>query len=88
MKHSSASHMVVDEDEADEPNFDEATEQGTVSKILFIQNLVRPFTLNQLKDLLKQSGKIVEEYFWIDKIKSKCFVMVNISVSFSSSISY
>ncbi|CAL1270947.1 unnamed protein product [Larinioides sclopetarius] len=49
-------------------------ETGPVSKILFIQNLVRPFTLNQLKDLLRETGNFIEEDFWIDKIKSKCFV--------------
>lgn len=45
------------------------------SNIIFIKNLVRPFTLLQLKDLLKQSGNMIEERFWIDKIKSKCIVV-------------
>ncbi|GFT30195.1 apoptotic chromatin condensation inducer in the nucleus [Nephila pilipes] len=49
-------------------------DMGSVTKILFIQNLVRPFTLNQLKELLRETGNFVEEDFWIDKIKSKCFV--------------
>lgn len=42
--------------------------------ILFITNLVRPFTVLQLKGLLQRTGKIVENGFWMDKIKSKCFV--------------
>lgn len=42
--------------------------------ILFITNLVRPFTVLQLKSLLQRTGKIVENGFWMDKIKSKCFV--------------
>lgn len=42
--------------------------------ILFITNLVRPFTILQLKGLLQRTGKIVENGFWMDKIKSKCFV--------------
>lgn len=42
--------------------------------ILFITNLVRPFTVLQLKGLLQRTGKIVEDGFWMDKIKSKCFV--------------
>lgn len=44
------------------------------SNILFITNLVRPFTVLQLKSLLARTGKIVENGFWIDKIKSKCFI--------------
>lgn len=45
------------------------------SNIIFIKNLVRPFTLLQLKELLKQTGKMIDERFWIDKIKSKCIVV-------------
>lgn len=44
------------------------------SQILYITNLVRPFTVLQLKGLLARTGKIVENGFWIDKIKSKCFI--------------
>lgn len=44
------------------------------SCILYISNLVRPFTLPQLKNLLQRTGRIVENGFWIDRIKSKCFV--------------
>lgn len=44
------------------------------SCILYITNLVRPFTLPQLKNLLQRTGRIVENGFWIDRIKSKCFV--------------
>ncbi|XP_053692775.1 apoptotic chromatin condensation inducer in the nucleus [Sabethes cyaneus] len=44
------------------------------SNILYITNLVRPFTVLQLKGLLARTGKIIENGFWIDKIKSKCYV--------------
>lgn len=44
------------------------------SCILYITNLVRPFTLPQLKNLLQRTGRIAENGFWIDRIKSKCFV--------------
>ncbi|KAJ0181709.1 hypothetical protein K1T71_002431 [Dendrolimus kikuchii] len=44
------------------------------SCILYITNLVRPFTLLQLKNLLQRTGRIAENGFWIDKIKSKCYV--------------
>lgn len=38
---------------------------------------VRPFTLGQLKELLSRTGTLVEEGFWIDKIKSHCYVTVS-----------
>ncbi|XP_068140721.1 apoptotic chromatin condensation inducer in the nucleus [Drosophila tropicalis] len=45
------------------------------SHVLYITNLVRPFTVLQLKGLLARTGKIIEEDgFWIDRIKSKCYV--------------
>ncbi|XP_074825425.1 apoptotic chromatin condensation inducer in the nucleus isoform X3 [Natator depressus] len=44
------------------------------SPIVHICNLVRPFTLGQLKELLGRTGTLVEEAFWIDKIKSHCYV--------------
>ncbi|XP_069617714.1 apoptotic chromatin condensation inducer in the nucleus isoform X3 [Ranitomeya imitator] len=44
------------------------------SCIVHICNLVRPFTLGQLKELLSRTGAIVEDHFWIDKIKSHCYV--------------
>ncbi|KAM9335828.1 apoptotic chromatin condensation inducer 1b isoform 2-T2 [Symphorus nematophorus] len=47
---------------------------GKVSNIIHVTNLVRPFTLGQLKELLNRTGSVVEEGFWIDKIKSHCFV--------------
>ncbi|XP_078501021.1 apoptotic chromatin condensation inducer in the nucleus isoform X2 [Lissotriton helveticus] len=45
-----------------------------VSTIVHISNLVRPFTLGQLKELLGRTGAFIEEGFWIDKIKSHCYV--------------
>ncbi|XP_051553576.1 apoptotic chromatin condensation inducer in the nucleus-like isoform X1 [Myxocyprinus asiaticus] len=47
---------------------------GKTSNIIHICNLVRPFTLGQLKELLNRTGTLVEEGFWIDKIKSHCYV--------------
>lgn len=44
------------------------------SRIVHIRNLVRPFTLNQLKEMLGSTGVLVNDGFWIDKIKSKCYV--------------
>uniref|UniRef100_A0AAQ6A691 SAP domain-containing protein n=1 Tax=Amphiprion ocellaris TaxID=80972 RepID=A0AAQ6A691_AMPOC len=48
--------------------------RGKVSAIVHVCNLVRPFTLGQLKELLSRTGTLVEEGFWIDKIKSHCYV--------------
>ncbi|XP_064553506.1 apoptotic chromatin condensation inducer in the nucleus isoform X1 [Drosophila montana] len=49
--------------------------RNRASHVLFITNLVRPFTVLQLKGLLARTGKIIEEDgFWIDRIKSKCYV--------------
>lgn len=42
-----------------------------------MKNLVRPFTLNQLKELLGKHGTLAEDGFWIDKIKSHCYVVYN-----------
>lgn len=39
---------------------------------------VRPFTLGQLKELLNRTGAVVEDGFWIDKIKSHCYVTVSV----------
>lgn len=50
------------------------------SEVLHVKNLVRPFTLNQLKDLLGKHGTLVEGGFWIDKIKSHCYVVVRVVV--------
>ncbi|XP_037131466.1 apoptotic chromatin condensation inducer in the nucleus [Syngnathus acus] len=48
--------------------------RGKVSSIVHVSNLVRPFTLGQLKELLGRTGTLVEDGFWIDKIKSHCYV--------------
>lgn len=45
-----------------------------VSNVLFITNLVRPYTVKQLRELLERTGKISEDGFWTDRIKSKCYV--------------
>lgn len=42
------------------------------TNFILIINLTRPFTVNQLKEMLKRTGTI--EDFWIDRIKSKCCV--------------
>ncbi|XP_061231776.1 apoptotic chromatin condensation inducer in the nucleus-like [Neopsephotus bourkii] len=44
------------------------------SPIVHLCNLVRPFTLGQLKELLGRTGRLREDGFWIDRIKSHCYV--------------
>jgi apoptotic chromatin condensation inducer in the nucleus len=47
------------------------------SEIIFIQNLMRPFTIPQLKTLLRSYGKLVDDEFWLDKLRSQCLVKVS-----------
>ncbi|XP_005090562.1 apoptotic chromatin condensation inducer in the nucleus [Aplysia californica] len=46
--------------------------RNPVDRVIRIACLVRPFTVNQLKELLRRSGELDEEYFWINDIKSHC----------------
>lgn len=55
---------------------------GEGKTVLYICNLVRPFTVNQLRELLLRTGRIVEDGFWIDSIKSKCYVQVSYIVNY------
>ena len=55
---------------------DVTTTHEPPSEILYIRGLTRPFSLMQLKDLLSRYGKLVDGGFWLDKIKSQCFVTV------------
>ncbi|XP_066913620.1 apoptotic chromatin condensation inducer in the nucleus-like [Clytia hemisphaerica] len=48
-----------------------------VSVYLMIINLVRPFTNNQLKALISKTGTIEENGFWINSIKSHCYVKLS-----------
>ncbi|CAJ0756575.1 8766_t:CDS:2 [Entrophospora sp. SA101] len=41
---------------------------------IYIKNFVRPLTHTKVRELLEQYGKIV--FFWMDKIKSHCYVKV------------
>jgi len=44
------------------------------SKVIHVTGLVRPYTLGQLKELLGRTGTLVPDGFWIDNIKSHCYV--------------
>ncbi|RLN57241.1 hypothetical protein BBJ29_003362 [Phytophthora kernoviae] len=51
----------------------EPTEDQQI-KTLRIDNFVRPFTLNAVKALVQEFGDFVEDGFWMDVIKTHCFV--------------
>jgi hypothetical protein len=46
------------------------------SSVLNVSNLVRPFTINQLKELLARTGHLIDGKFWIDRVKSSCLIQV------------
>ncbi len=58
------------------------------SRIVYIRGLTRPFTLPLLKELLSRYGTLVDGEFWLDKIKSQCFVTVNILIFSHSLLQY
>ncbi|XP_025414942.1 apoptotic chromatin condensation inducer in the nucleus [Sipha flava] len=57
-----------------EPKKNLSAVKHLTSNVIRITNLVRPFTVGQLRDLLQRTGKIVSNGFWIDSIKSQCIV--------------
>jgi len=56
------------------------------SNVVHVTGLVRPYTLGQLKELLGRTGKLVDDGFWIDSIKSHCYVVVSAEHSLSYSV--
>ncbi|TDH65598.1 hypothetical protein CCR75_004940 [Bremia lactucae] len=44
------------------------------SNTLRIDNFIRPFTLNAVKTLVQELGNFVEDGFWMDAIKTHCYV--------------
>jgi len=51
--------------------------KNDLSVYLHIENLVRPFTIGQLKGLVGKTGVISEDGFWINNIKSHCYVQLS-----------
>lgn len=56
----------------------------SVTPHLHVRNLTRPFTMGQLKELLSKYGPTVDNRFWIDNVKSHCYVTVSILFIFLS----
>ena len=65
---------LVEEDKRKAKSKDTMPENTNKSSVISIRNLVRPFTIIQLTELLARTGKISEDGFWIDKIKSHAIV--------------
>ncbi|KAL3672153.1 hypothetical protein V7S43_002816 [Phytophthora oleae] len=61
----------VNSEKADEDSAETEKEERTT---LRIDNFVRPFTLNAVKALVQEFGNYVEGGFWMDAIKTHCFV--------------
>ena len=76
---ASATGVVIDEPEAARRSPSPA--RNPVNKVVHLRNLVRPYTILQLQELLRRSGALVDDGFWIDKVKSHCFVTVSKSSS-------
>lgn len=51
------------------------------SRILHVEGLTRPFTKEELRELLSQDGTLLQEAFWIDKIRSHCIAVVSVCTS-------
>ncbi|XP_065828271.1 apoptotic chromatin condensation inducer in the nucleus-like [Oscarella lobularis] len=47
--------------------------RNPLSTIIHVTNLVRPFTIPQIKELLSQKAALKD--FWMDKIKSNCYAL-------------
>ncbi|CAI5743583.1 unnamed protein product [Peronospora destructor] len=63
-----------DDAEADSKAEGDAAMNDEKTLTIRIDNFVRPFTLNAVKELVQEFGSFVEEGFWMDAIKTHCFV--------------
>lgn len=71
---SKSDKSLAEEINEEEVEKKSSVKRSTTTSVIRITNLVRPFTVGQLRDLLQRTGKIVSNGFWIDKIKSQCIV--------------
>jgi len=71
---SKSDKTLVEEIVNVEPKKKSSVKRIATTSVIRITNLVRPFTVGQLRDLLQRTGKIVSNGFWIDTIKSQCIV--------------
>jgi len=72
---SKSDRSMTEEINEEELSVKKSSVKRTITtNVIRITNLVRPFTVGQLRDLLQRTGKIVSNGFWIDTIKSQCIV--------------
>lgn len=69
--------LSLAEDPIDARHREPSPAKGPESNIVHITGLTRPFTLPQLKELLGRTGTLQTDGFWIDSIKSHCYVAVS-----------
>ena len=65
-----------------EPEQEVPPARNPVSTIVHVMRLTRPFTEVTLKAMLANFGEMVQEEFWIDDIKSQCYVKVRLSEAY------
>lgn len=68
--------VITAEDPVDAGKRSLSPPRRSPSNVVHVTGLVRPYTLSQLKELLGRTGKLVDDGFWIDSIKSHCYVVV------------
>ena len=51
--------------------------RNPTSHILHVENMTRPFTLGQLRELLTQDGPMLKDGFWTNNVKSHCIGVVS-----------
>ena len=60
---------------------DASVARESPSRILYISGLTRPFTLQQLRELLRRFGSFDDDQCWLDKIKSQSLIAVRRLIS-------
>lgn len=70
----SPSHGAASRDKGPERRQQEPLREHPPTTSMYVSNFVRPFTLPQVKELLGSYGE--PEFFWMDAVKSHCYVTV------------
>ena len=70
--------IFLSQSKSNEKSDTKTESKSETAHIIHVSNLVRPYALSQLKQLLSDLGSFQDNSFWIDNIKSHCFVSVSI----------
>lgn len=71
VKKDEANVAPQDKDEIERVD-DASPAHNPISNVIQMKGLTRPFTINQLKELLSKHGKLIEGLFWMNTVKSNC----------------